>query len=181
MSKHTDHSPTILIGRDTRISGTLIESAMTAGFLSYGANVKQLGVIPTPGVAYLTKRLKADASVVISASHNSFEFNGIKFFNNKGYTTSSMHDYTESYYFRSKIHANMGSGVYYGVEDLGLDYTWEYKEWPSDEEFINVALDIILNDNNDKPFMTWLTTVTAHQPYGVSSEYGDLYLDVFFK
>ena len=84
LSKHTDHTPTILIGRDTRISGTLIESAMTAGFLSYGANVKLLGVIPTPAVAYLTRKLNADASVVISASHNTFEFNGIKFFSNKG-------------------------------------------------------------------------------------------------
>ena len=84
LSKHTDHTPTVLIGRDTRISGTLIESAMVAGFLSYGANVKILGVIPTPGVAYLTKRLKADASVVISASHNTYEFNGVKYFSNKG-------------------------------------------------------------------------------------------------
>ena len=84
LSKHTDHAPTILIGRDTRLSGTLIESAMTAGFLSYGAHVKRLGVIPTPGVAYLTKRLKADASVVISASHNTYEFNGVKYFSNKG-------------------------------------------------------------------------------------------------
>ena len=84
LSKHSDHTPTIFIGRDTRISGTLIEAAMTAGFLSYGANVKRLGVIPTPGVAYLTKRFKADASVVISASHNTFEFNGIKYFSNKG-------------------------------------------------------------------------------------------------
>ena len=84
LSKHAEHTPTILIGRDTRISGTLIESAMTAGFLSYGANVKLLGVIPTPGVAYLTKKLKADAGVVISASHNTYEFNGIKYFSNKG-------------------------------------------------------------------------------------------------
>ena len=84
LSKHTDHTPTILIGRDTRLSGSLIESAMTAGFLSYGANVKSLGVIPTPAVAYLTKKLKADASVVISASHNTFEFNGVKYFSNKG-------------------------------------------------------------------------------------------------
>ena len=84
LSKHTDHTPTILIGRDTRISGTLIESAMLAGFLSYGANVKLLGVLPTPAVAYLTRKLKADASVVISASHNTYEFNGIKFFSNKG-------------------------------------------------------------------------------------------------
>ena len=84
LSKHTDHTPTILIGRDTRISGGLIESAMTAGFLSYGANVISLGVIPTPGVAYLTRKLNADASVVISASHNTFEFNGVKYFSNKG-------------------------------------------------------------------------------------------------
>ena len=84
LSKHTDHAPTILIGRDTRISGTLIESAMVAGFLSYGANVKLLGVLPTPAVAYLTRKLNADASVVISASHNTFEFNGIKYFSNKG-------------------------------------------------------------------------------------------------
>lgn len=84
LSKHTDHAPTILIGRDTRLSGTLIESAMTAGFLSYGANVKLLGVIPTPAVAYLTRKLNADASVVISASHNTFEFNGVKYFSNKG-------------------------------------------------------------------------------------------------
>ena len=84
LAKHSDHSPTILIGRDTRISGTLIESAMTAGFLSYGANVKQLGVLPTPAVAYLTRKLKADASVVISASHNTYEFNGVKYFSNEG-------------------------------------------------------------------------------------------------
>ena len=84
LSKHSTKTPTILIGRDTRISGTLIESAMVAGFLSYGANVKLLGVIPTPGVAYLTRKLQADASVVISASHNTFEDNGIKYFSNKG-------------------------------------------------------------------------------------------------
>ena len=85
LSKHLNgKSPTILIGRDTRISGTLIEAAMTAGFLSYGANVKLIGVIPTPGVAYLTKKLKADASVVISASHNAYDFNGIKYFSNLG-------------------------------------------------------------------------------------------------
>lgn len=84
LSEYTEKAPTIFIGRDTRISGTLIESAMLAGFLSYGANVKTLGIIPTPAVAYLTKKYNADASVVISASHNTFEFNGIKYFSNKG-------------------------------------------------------------------------------------------------
>ncbi len=84
LTKHADHSPVILIGKDTRLSGNLIESAMTAGFLSYGTNVIHLGVMPTPAVAYLTRMLNADASVVISASHNSYEYNGIKFFSNKG-------------------------------------------------------------------------------------------------
>ena len=84
LSKHSDRAPLILIGKDTRLSGSLIESAMTAGFLSYGANVIHLGVLPTPTVAYLTRELNADASVVISASHNSYEYNGIKFFSNKG-------------------------------------------------------------------------------------------------
>ena len=84
LSKHTDHAPTILIGRDTRISGTLIEAALTSGFLSYGANVKLVGVIPTPAIAHLTRTLNADAGVVISASHNTYEFNGIKYFSNLG-------------------------------------------------------------------------------------------------
>ena len=84
LSKNTHKESLILIGKDTRLSGNLIESAMTAGFLSCGANVIHLGVLPTPIVAYLTKELNADASVVISASHNSYEYNGIKFFSNKG-------------------------------------------------------------------------------------------------
>lgn len=83
-SKHVNHTPLVLIGKDTRISGSLIENSLTAGFLSYGANVIHLGVIPTPAVAFLTKELKADVSIVISASHNSYEYNGIKFFSNKG-------------------------------------------------------------------------------------------------
>jgi len=84
LAKSNGHVPTILIGRDTRISGELIENALVTGFLSCGANVKLLGVIPTPAIAYLTKKMNADAGVVVSASHNSYEFNGIKFFSNKG-------------------------------------------------------------------------------------------------
>lgn len=86
LTKHVKEGvkPRIIIGRDTRISGTLIESAMTAGFLSSGANVELVGVAPTPAIAYLTKKTNADMSVVISASHNTFEYNGIKFFSNKG-------------------------------------------------------------------------------------------------
>ncbi len=86
LTKHVKegNNPKIIIGRDTRISGTLIESALTAGFLSSGANVELVGVVPTPAMAYITKKTNADMSVVISASHNTFEYNGIKFFSKKG-------------------------------------------------------------------------------------------------
>ena len=77
--------PLIVIGRDTRISGEMLEEALTAGILSMGGSVIKAGVIPTPGVAYLTQYYGADAGVVISASHNPFRFNGIKFFNSEGF------------------------------------------------------------------------------------------------
>lgn len=82
------HKPTIIIGKDTRISGDMLEASLISGICSVGANVIRAGVIPTPGVAYLTRLYKCDAGVVISASHNSFEFNGIKFFNGNGYKLS---------------------------------------------------------------------------------------------
>lgn len=72
--------PKVLIGRDTRISGHMLEGALVAGLLSIGAEVMRLGVISTPGVAYLTKVLGAQAGVMISASHNPVQDNGIKFF-----------------------------------------------------------------------------------------------------
>lgn len=81
----TNHKPTILIGKDTRISCDMLESALTAGLCSVGANVTLLGVIPTPAVAYLVKKYNADAGIMISASHNSCEYNGIKIFNGNGY------------------------------------------------------------------------------------------------
>ena len=99
-------------------------------------------------------------------------------FNNAGYRTSSMHDYTEAYYYRGTIHTNMGSGAYYGVQDLGIPYYNEYKNWASDEDFMNVAMDITLSEDSDEPFMLWLTTVSSHQPYNQSSVEGDKYLSI---
>ncbi len=74
----------IVIGKDTRISGSMFESALEAGLVAAGADVRLLGPMPTPGIAYLTKTLRADAGIVISASHNPHEDNGIKFFSAKG-------------------------------------------------------------------------------------------------
>ncbi len=80
-----NRKPRIMVGTDTRISCDMLECAICAGLCSVGADVIRLGVIPTPGVAYLTAKYKADAGAVISASHNSYEFNGIKFFDSEAY------------------------------------------------------------------------------------------------
>ena len=77
--------PTILIGRDTRISGKMLEAALVAGICSVGGRAMLLGVLPTPGIAYLTRFYECDAGVVISASHNTMEYNGIKFFDRNGH------------------------------------------------------------------------------------------------
>ncbi|MDT7522422.1 phosphoglucosamine mutase [Rhodoferax sp. TBRC 17198] len=82
--KETEARPTVLIGKDTRISGYMLESALESGFNSAGVDVVLLGPLPTPGVAYLTRAQRASLGVVISASHNPFADNGIKFFNAKG-------------------------------------------------------------------------------------------------
>ena len=127
LAKHSNHAPTILIGRDTRISGTLIESAMTAGILNYSANEKLVGVIPTPGVAYLTKKIKADASVVISASHNTYDFNGIKYFSNKGMKIpDSLEEEIEEVLDSGKIEELTAPSNKIGVSEVREDLLDEY-------------------------------------------------------
>lgn len=88
LTKEKSHQPTIIVGCDTRISGGMLANALMAGICSVGANAIYVGVAPTPAIAYLTKKHKVDAGVVISASHNPMEFNGIKFFNGEGYKLS---------------------------------------------------------------------------------------------
>ena len=82
------HKPKIIVGMDTRISGDMLEAALVSGVLSVGAEAICVGVVPTPAIAYLTRKYKADAGVMISASHNPVEYNGIKFFNGQGYKLS---------------------------------------------------------------------------------------------
>lgn len=85
LTKEKAHKPTIMVGCDTRISGDMLANALMAGACSVGANCVYVGILPTPAVAYLTQKYKVDAGVVISASHNPVEFNGIKFFDADGY------------------------------------------------------------------------------------------------
>ena len=156
LSKHIDHAPTILIGRDTRLSGTLIESAMTAGFLSYGANVKLLGVIPTPAVAYLTKKLKADASVVISASHNTFEFNGIKFFSNKGMKIpDSLEEEIEEVMESGKLEELTAKNEKIGVSEIREDLIDEYVY------FFRKNFDEDIENNNREDFKVLIDTANG--------------------
>lgn len=87
LGKHKEKSsrPVFVIGMDTRISGDMLESAICAGILAVGGDVIKVGILPTPAVAHLVKKYDADAGVMISASHNPFEYNGIKFFNRDGF------------------------------------------------------------------------------------------------
>jgi phosphoglucosamine mutase len=92
--KNKHRRPTIIIGKDTRLSGYMIETAITSGICSMGVDVLLVGPLPTPGIAYITSSMRADAGVVISASHNPYEYNGIKIFGNDGF---KLPDETENY------------------------------------------------------------------------------------
>lgn len=116
LTKATNNKhPKILLGKDTRISGDMLECALAAGFCSVGAIAVCVGVIPTPAVAYLTRKYKMDAGVVISASHNSVEYNGIKFFSSDGYKLSDeLEEQIEEYLLDGKPIGELPTGV-----DLG--------------------------------------------------------------
>ena len=120
-------TPKILIGRDTRLSGTMLESALAAGICSAGGNAHLLGVIPTPAVSYLTEKLEANAGVVISASHNPFEDNGIKVFARTGYKLpDAVEDEIEAIvkqpvdYTRTVTGSNLGHVI--DEPDMGMEY-----------------------------------------------------------
>ena len=147
LTKEQEHQPTIIVGCDTRISGGMLASALMAGICSVGANAIYVGVVPTPAIAYLTRKHKVDAGVVISASHNPMEFNGIKFFNGDGYKLSdALEDEIEAL-----IHSNMdgvtlptGSGV--GRIDYRFDLKDEYVEFmkkcvPVDLKGLKIVVD----------------------------------------
>lgn len=139
--------PTFLIGKDTRLSGDMLEGALIAGLCSVGANVKLLGVIPTPAVAYLIKKYNADAGIMISASHNPFEFNGIKVFSDEGFKLpDDLEEEIEAIVLDNKIPYTMAVNENIGkveiVESAAEDYidhiveSIEYKL-----DGMNIALD----------------------------------------
>lgn len=127
LAEEKGSSPTILIGKDTRISSDMLECALIAGICSVGGNVLPLGVIPTPGVAYLTVQEKADAGIVISASHNPYEHNGIKVFNGQGYKLSDEKELLVEELVLSYAHMDIKTGseigrCFRGMGVLKQDY-----------------------------------------------------------
>ena len=127
LTREKEHQPTLIVGCDTRISGGMLANALMAGICSVGANAIFAGVLPTPAIAYLARKHKVDAGVVISASHNPMEFNGIKFFNGDGYKLSDeLEDEIEAMIknHMKDVTLPIGSGV--GRIDYRFDIRDEY-------------------------------------------------------
>ncbi len=139
LTKEQEHQATIMVGCDTRISGGMLASALMAGICSVGANVIFVGVMPTPAIAYLTRKHKVDAGVVISASHNPMEFNGIKFFNGEGYKLSDeLEDEIEALIRNQMKDVELPVGFGVGKIDYRFDLRDEYVEFM--EECVPVDL-----------------------------------------
>ena len=127
LTKEKAHQPTIIVGCDTRISGGMLANALMAGICSVGANAVYMGVMPTPAIAYLTKKHKVEAGVVISASHNPMEFNGIKFFNGEGYKLSDeLEDEIELLMKNNMQGVNFPTGTAVGKVKYRTDAREEY-------------------------------------------------------
>ena len=147
LTKEQAHKPTIIVGCDTRISGGMLASALMAGICSVGANAIFAGVLPTPAIAYLTRKHKVDAGVVISASHNPMEFNGIKFFNGEGYKLSdSLEDEIESLIAGDMKDIKLPTGSAIGKIEYRFDLAREYidfmkKTVPVDLSGMKIVID----------------------------------------
>lgn len=127
LTKTTNHKPRIFIGKDTRLSSDVLEAALIAGICSVGADAHVLGVIPTPAVAVLVKKYEADAGVMISASHNSMEFNGIKLFSNTGFKLSDeIEDEIERLILDTPEDMKLIDGAYIGKITYDKNAEWDY-------------------------------------------------------
>ena len=147
LSNNARRRPLFVIGMDTRISSEMLSSALTAGLCSVGADVLMLGVVPTPAVAYLIGKYKADAGVMISASHNSAEFNGIKIFSGDGYKLPEVLEEEieelvlgDQIEFKTLIGADVGKVTY--AKNAAKDYIDHLKSTiPTSLEGLNIAVD----------------------------------------
>ena len=147
LNKQNQHNPTIVVGMDTRISGDMLEASLIAGMCSVGAKVISLGIIPTPAVAYLVKKYNADAGVMISASHNPFQDNGIKFFNSDGFKLNDnieqeIEDYIDNNYDKIPYVEGKDLGYKQVKEEAIEDYVEFLKNTISTNfEGLNITID----------------------------------------
>lgn len=147
LSKGKAKRPVITIGKDTRVSSDMLESALVAGICSAGADVRLLGVVPTPAVAFLTLQFKADAGIVISASHNPFEYNGIKIFSAEGFKLSDDLEaeievlIDEPDPLPMKTHNEIGKVYHVDAEALSVYIDYLYTRAESEIKGLKVAID----------------------------------------
>ena len=147
ISQNENERPKVLIGMDTRISSDMLTIALGAGLCSAGCDVLSLGVIPTPAVAYLTVKYGAQAGVMISASHNSFEYNGIKIFGADGFKLSDeLEEEIESIVFEKKstelVCKSENIGRFYEKKEAKADYLAHLKETCSTRlDGLKIAID----------------------------------------
>lgn len=162
LTKKKAHQPTIIVGCDTRISGGMLANALMAGICSVGANAIYAGVLPTPAIAYLTRKHKVDAGVVISASHNPMEFNGIKFFNGEGYKLSDqLEDEIEAYISNQMRGVPVRTGPAVGKIKYRFDIREEYISFmkrtvPVDLSGLKIVVDCAEGASHDTSVRTLL-------------------------
>lgn len=162
LTKKKAHQPTIIVGCDTRISGGMLANALMAGICSVGANAIYAGVLPTPAIAYLTRKHKVDAGVVISASHNPMEFNGIKFFNGEGYKLSDqLEDEIEAYISNQMRGVPIRTGPAVGKIKYRFDIREEYISFmkrtvPVDLSGLKIVVDCAEGASHDTSVRTFL-------------------------
>lgn len=162
LTKENEHKPTILVGCDTRISGPMLANALMAGICSVGANAIYIGVLPTPAVAYLTRKYKVDAGVVISASHNPMEFNGIKFFSGEGYKLpDELEDEIEAHINNDMKDIIMKTGSEVGHVEYRFDAKDEYVKFATEILDIDCSgLKIVVDCAEGAAYKTSVETLT---------------------
>lgn len=160
LTKETSHKPTMIVGCDTRISGGMLANALMAGICSVGANAVYVGVAPTPAIAYLTRYLKADAGVVISASHNPAEFNGIKFFDRDGYKLpDDIEDKIEALISSNMMGVTMPIGAEVGKVEYRFDAIEHYIEFAKKSVPVSLkGLKVVLDCANGASYISSVET-----------------------
>lgn len=194
LTKETHHKARILIGKDTRVSGDMLESSLIAGILSAGCDVIKVGVVPTPAIAYLVRHLKVDAGVMISASHNPVEYNGIKFFNGDGFKLSdSIEAEIEDYILNNKELDQVLSGTEIGRKTEVYKAGELYSEYVRGTAFTDLTgLKVAIDCANGAAFSVAQTALKAlgaevdafyNQPDGfnINKECGSTHTEVIGK